>query len=47
MKKRGQNKINMFIFYAECIITYVKLQKVERKTKLFMIYFLGTNVSQV
>ena len=26
-EKRRQNKINSFIFYAECIVTYSKLQK--------------------
>ena len=26
-KKRAQNKINLFIFFAECIVTYLKLHK--------------------
>jgi len=28
-----QNKINSFIFYAECIVTYLMLRKVESNTK--------------
>ena len=27
-----QNKINLFIFYAECIITYLKLRKNESRS---------------
>ena len=32
-KKREQNKINVFIFYAECIVSYQKIRFGEHKCK--------------
>ena len=39
-KKREQNKINSFIFYAECIVTYLKIVQIEDKTKKLVSFFV-------
>jgi len=38
-KKREQNKINVFIFNAECIVTYPKLVQMSGKNKIYFDFF--------
>ncbi len=42
-KSREQNKINLFIFYAECIITYLKLIKIIELSQVKVTMFALAN----